>query len=450
MSTFSAHAHAHAHSQAHAPPSVRVSSSVLHADGVFSTCPLPAEGCVFEEAPALFLQTIENRQVNVVCGGCHCYVGSLEIQTRLLSRRVSRQDQASFGGVLCGNHCGELYCSEGCRAQHWLSGGHRVLCTGLLDASDPLVEFKMHAVRTNEIFLLVADVYAQICCRVEQQLLHGGGASTVDEAVVASLPPFDGYVRQLWWEAAVAPPGTDPVELRQTLQRLVAESWALLDAALRLTERGLAARLGPEYMSRLVGMFEQNNVGVRRTSPLGRACLGLSPHAPEAAALAEAAACIAASLEEMAWEDCGDDCEEEEEEEDGEDAEGEVAQGAGEEDEDLFPMTDEVAADPSLAQLHETLNTHGLEALFPPLDGTAFYALICKINHSCEPNVLVRYEPAEPGAPLLARLTALRDIAPGEELVQSYVDQSQGYEGRRLALLDYGFECACRKCRARE
>lgn len=434
-----------------APTTVRVSSSALHADGVFSTCLLPTEGCVFEEVPALFLQTIENRQVNVVCGGCHCFVGSLEVQTLLLSRRVSRQDQASFGGVLCGNRCGELYCSEGCRAQHWLAGGHRVLCTGLLDASDPLVEFKMHALRTNEIFLLVADVFAQICCRVEQHLLNGAGS--VDEAVVASLPPFDGYVRQLWWDAAVAPPGTDPAELRETLQLLVTESWGLLDAAMRLTERGLAPRLGPEYMARLVGMFEQNNVGVRRTSPLGRACLGLAPHSPEAPQLAEAAACIAASLEEMAWEDCGDDCQEDDDDDDENNDEDANEGGEGEEGaeaEDMFPMTDEVAADPSLARLHETLNTHGLEAVFPPLDGTAFYALICKINHSCEPNVLVRYEPAEPGAPLRARLTTLRDIMPGEELVQSYVDQSLSFEARRLALLDYGFECSCRKCRARE
>ena len=53
-------------------------------------------------------------------------------------------------------------------------------------------------------------------------------------------------------------------------------------------------------------------------------------------------------------------------------------------------------------------------------------------------------------APLRARLTALRDIGPGEELVQSYVDQALSFEARRLALLDYGFECSCRKCRARE
>jgi hypothetical protein len=33
----------------------------------------------------------------------------------------------------------------------------------------------------------------------------------------------------------------------------------------------------------------------------------------------------------------------------------------------------------------------GTDQVFPPLDGTAFYSLVCKINHSCRPNVMVRY-----------------------------------------------------------
>ena len=77
----------------------------------------------------------------------------------------------------------------------------------------------------------------------------------------------------------------------------------------------------------------------------------------------------------------------------------------------------------------------GADSLFPPLDGTAFYQLICKINHSCEPNVIVRYSPPSSSSSpsslggggslgLRAYLTTLRPIESGEELLQSYIDQS--------------------------
>ena len=437
------------------PPPITLFASPLHADGVQATHVILPGETVFQETPFSFLQTIENRQVNAICGGCHCFLGPLEFQMNLLSRRISRQDQHVIAQgnaiVLCCNQCGELYCSEACRVHHWQERGHKVLCTGLLDSSDPMVEFKMHALRTNEIFLLVADIYSRICGSIERCVSEKGMG--LEEAVSASLPPFAGFVRQLWWDAAVAPPGTDPVVLRETLQQLISESWRLLDAALHLTERGLGSCLGPEYMACLVGMFEQNNVGVRRTSPLGKACLGLSPGRPENAKLADAASAIVTSIEEMAWEDCDEDCEDYEDAGDDGAGEGEAGDeegtGGNTDEDDSFLMSDEVVTDPHLARLYELLNANGLECIFPPLDGTAFYMLICKINHSCEPNVLVRYDAAEPGVPLQARLTALRHISTGEELVQSYIDQSLCYDDRRQALLDYGFECCCRKCQAK-
>lgn len=86
----------------------------------------------------------------------------------------------------------------------------------------------------------------------------------------------------------------------------------------------------------------------------------------------------------------------------------------------------------------------GDESLFPPLDGTAFYLLTCKINHSCDPNVIVTYTTTEKG--LQARLLVLKDIAIGEEFVQSYIDQSQPLGARQASLVDYGFSCTCTKC----
>jgi hypothetical protein len=74
--------------------------------------------------------------------------------------------------------------------------------------------------------------------------------------------------------------------------------------------------------------------------------------------------------------------------------------------------------------LRGLIEAEGAERLFPPLDGTAFYPVICHINHSCEPNVAVNYAVnTEEG--LVAQMHALRDISDGEELLQSYIDQTQ-------------------------
>jgi len=84
-------------------------------------------------------------------------------------------------------------------------------------------------------------------------------------------------------------------------------------------------------------------------------------------------------------------------------------------------------------QLRSLIGEHGADTIFPPLDGTSFYRGICKINHSCIPNVLVTYQssPLQPGvmgltSGLVAAVRVVRPIVPGEELVQAYVDTELG------------------------
>ena len=84
----------------------------------------------------------------------------------------------------------------------------------------------------------------------------------------------------------------------------------------------------------------------------------------------------------------------------------------------------EIKDSSKIMKLQELIEEEGgYDHLFPPVDGTAFYSLICKINHSCDPNVLVKYNSPE-YAGVQGQLVALKDISPGEELVQSYIDQS--------------------------
>lgn len=103
--------------------------------------------------------------------------------------------------------------------------------------------------------------------------------------------------------------------------------------------------------------------------------------------------------------------------------------------------------DADVETLCDLVEEYGLDNLYPPLDGTAFYSLICRINHSCDPNVRVTYTCC-PQRGLLATLVALKPIQPGEELVQSYIDQFKGLAARQKALKDYGFVCKCAKCAA--
>jgi len=144
-------------------------------------------------------------------------------------------------------------------------------------------------------------------------------------------------------------------------------------------------------------------------------------------------------------------CDEDEEGEEGgeEESEEEEEEEETEETEEMettaLTVASEGPVDENLTNLRDLVETHGIDTLFPPLDGTAFYALICRINHSCDPNVRVTYVNS-PEFGLQAHLLALRPIQPGEELLQSYIDQFQPFAARQKALKDYGFDCACTKC----
>ena len=139
--------------------------SSIHGTGLRVTKSMKRGDVVFHEVPWLFLQTIPNKQDVVVCANCACFVGSLGTQLGLLERSLSRQellqDNLHFVGdiqltpvIHCNNHCGEVYCSEQCRDNHFLRG-HDLLCTGLITEEEaeehPLIRFKMFAISTNEV-----------------------------------------------------------------------------------------------------------------------------------------------------------------------------------------------------------------------------------------------------------------------------------------------------------
>ncbi|RYH13380.1 SET domain-containing protein-lysine N-methyltransferase [archaeon] len=202
-------------------------------------------------------------------------------------------------------------------------------------------------------------------------------------------------------------------------------------------------------------MFEQNNVGVRLRNPVAAFIDSIESFEQAdmfARELLSDVQLIAANLENEVCMDeaCGEgDGEEEDEYEDIEDGDDENIQSMPEGTMNAADVIDESTGNPDLDIVHDTIAQYGEDSFLPPLDGTAFYLLICKINHSCLPNVVVKYTSSEdtPGqVGLVARLVALREILPGEELVQSYVDASLPAPARVKLLSEYGFKCACAKC----
>ncbi|KAI1803969.1 SET domain-containing protein [Daldinia bambusicola] len=65
-----------------------------------------------------------------------------------------------------------------------------------------------------------------------------------------------------------------------------------------------------------------------------------------------------------------------------------------------------------------------------------------RINHDCRPNVFWRYSVRT----LTVEVIAMRDIEPGDEIVQSYVPLGLSYEERNEGLKNWGFACTCSLC----
>jgi hypothetical protein len=242
-----------------------VFSSSLHGCGVQMNAPIDAGEIVLQEKPFFFLQTIPNRKSVVVCGCCLKPLGSISTQIGTLQGMISREniaEELDSGSTFlkdvyccpvtpCPAKCGEMYCSERCRDLHWANQGHRLLCTGHISDEEadfhPLISFKVHAMSTNEIFLMVADVFAAIVSHLDN--LTSGGMATSQAFEVVSRP-LSGYCRELWWDAAITPKNYKPVAFKKSLKKLVKDTWELLDEALQLKVKGYAPFLSEEYLSR--------------------------------------------------------------------------------------------------------------------------------------------------------------------------------------------------------
>ena len=353
---------------------------------------------VLRERPLIGLQSIESKMQVPVCAKCFRFIGNAELHYDIVSGRCSRstlrkddtwrfrkETTVSFREtniVQCA--CGECFCSETCRKE---SDTHALLCTASVPDDHPIVKFKIHAMQTNEIFLLAAKVVASIIVRALKN--HKD-----------PMKDYRGFVRRLWWDVVVEgenseekeesseekeePSEEKEIPLRDILCDLTKESLDLLRKGL-LNERSesesrvMAQYLTLDFYGRIIGMFEQNQISIDVESPLS-------------------------------------------------------------------VLLRETRHDETKHKLNELLLRAVDDSEFPSLTGTAMFALTCgTINHSCDPNVSLTWDLESSGVPCI-ELKALRDIQKDEEICFSYIDEDMSFEDRRAVLMDYGFVCECAKC----
>jgi hypothetical protein len=227
---------------------------------------------VLRERPLIGLQSVESKMRVPVCVKCFRFVGTAELHYDLLAGTCSRSTLSREDDSWCFARdkivketkivrctCGECFCSERCRSE---DKSHKLLCTGSLEDDHPLVEFKVHAIQTNEIFLLAAKVIASILVRALNNCKN-------------PMEPYQGFVKRLWWDVVVVPAEEedDEVPLRDVLRNLAQESLDLLRKGLMQgrsepDSRVFTSFLNLDLYGRVIGMFEQNQISIDVESPL--------------------------------------------------------------------------------------------------------------------------------------------------------------------------------------
>eukprot|EP00977_Amphora_coffeiformis_P006253 scaffold1341_cov178-Amphora_coffeaeformis.AAC.30 len=456
---------------------------------------------IFAERPLVALQSLDNQQQVKVCHCCKAFVGGPDyalqkrFQNPLEASTEEDDDDAEmpvthtttdddvddqteeFCVVPCRHKCGHVYCSKECEQDAWL-GFHQDLCTGLCESNeDPIVQFKVYAAETNEILLMVAEWWvAQHRCTDEEWRKR-----------------YTDFTMPCWWDVAVTSSldqigaFAEGVRIQESLRRVCSEAAELLNKALSSD----IPPITPADVSQWIGACEQNSMGIRQRHALCRSVL------EDADVRERRNAEIIRCLAEAGFiGDDGDDDDDEnsnkaddnvdvddenENEEGVEEAKMEldteensgmvVEQGANNTNGDatgnwdysleeierylagLFIDEDSSVRDAAVdsARFRDTVGDD-LDYIFPPLDGTAMYFTACKMNHSCEPNVIVLYKGRGWGRrhPLTAYCIAYRDIVEGEELTISYIENDDPLEKRQNDLSNYGFVCTCTKCEAQK
>lgn len=297
--------------------------------------------------------------------------------------------------------CGLVYCSEKCKKLAY-EEQHAILCTRSEDNETPMGHFVNHTLVTNEIFQLAAKVVAKILLRF---------VSTHDMA--HARQQVDMFCKLPWWEVITSEDdleeeGETLEEYRERFKSLLVQTFDHFMTGLRDNLAALAAKdelnglsvdsvlssadeiLNLDFFSRIVGMFEMNNISMEIDHPFHALGEALSEASTEDKKEMPAMLVrVKNALEKFSEEHkihFHDD----------EDEEGHACGGhdhshdhehdhehGEEEDDECFAVDDD----------------------FVGVEGTALFSGICTMNHSCDPNCTVLY--TKDGA---AHVFAVHDI----------------------------------------
>jgi hypothetical protein len=298
--------------------------------------------------------------------------------------------------------------------------------------------------------LLAAQAFSHLINRAKAS---GGGADVMrglmQEILAFCHAPFH--------EACRPPPGRGKdAEFLGHIDSVLTQAARLLGAALEQhapVETGVLFEGGYEFLSRVLGLFEFNNIDVEVSSPVfsffaakGRALLANrgDPAADRELMLLERLLRHKEWVMKCVWgeETTGiyaDD------EADHADNDAPMDADAREEDEETEVDEQRMAAK-AMAEAQAAVDSMSFDELlsapWPSFHGTGLFPSVARLNHSCRPNVKVDF----PTNSARLRVMSIEPAIAGEQLCICYIRKEEKVEVRRRQLLEYGFTCNCPRC----
>ena len=374
--------------------------------------------------------------------------------------------------------CPAVYCSPECLVRH-AARGHDVACCGAGFKAVGSAEGNEASARRAAA--VAAAAFRRDCGHHDNLALAAELVGAIAERLRAgdawpeATKACRGLIGGAWWDVS----GEDDAEARERLRRVAARNAALLSSSARaaaaaaraeleslssLSASGDASadasdslghiaasrasagtlafvpevleRLGRDGFGHLLGVCDLNQWSLRVDGPMRgvtRELLRVDENDGADAARATLDALLPLALEAQERRDAEDL------------AAGRPRWGGDEKAEDDASSRSD---DTGEIRIDETSDAEDLydvsRRLFPMFTGQALFPLLCLVNHSCEPSATTRYSSWK--GRTMVRVEALRDVAEGEELCVSYIDETEPVAERANALAAYGFACACPRC----
>lgn len=395
---------------------------------------------VYGQRPLVFLQSSWSSHLAPACLHCGALLGGSlrELFRRVIgacgSMELSLQQLEQHGvldnpglslpcGIPCpmasaSPPCTAAFCSEECRDAQLSTGHHRMTCGGASEEQRTAwAQFHSHAENHHDTFELAGLVVAQAACDV----LH---SAATPATVIARYAQFAAEP----WHEMLAKHAEDRQTWVDRRKAMLAASHELLSAVLQgsLENAQLGELSTLEGFSRLVGMLDLTTKDLGRQSPLDlplRAAIARAPtqvHS-ELAKLGLAWRLFRNAAQDRQAQTSPDTSDDEDEGE-----AGKVSPGG-------------------TMNLVEVSRRAASLPLLPSFDGFGLVEAVALTNHSCSATLDV--EAGNGAGPVEAVAVAVRDVAEGEELLMSYIDDDQPRNARRRELLDrYSFQCRCARC----